>query len=57
VGLRIAADVLAIVVDIAAFLPACRILTNRQLSWAQVAPGAVLAGLAWFTRRLGAPRW
>jgi len=44
---RIAGILLALIVNVGLYLLAFRVLTDEQLSWGTVLPGAVLAGVAW----------
>ena len=43
---RLAGPVLSAVVNVAVFLVAFRVLTQRKLRWAELLPGAVVAGVA-----------
>lgn len=47
VVVRVAAFTASIVVNIALFAVAFRVLTVRDVSWRQLLPGAVMAGVAW----------
>jgi membrane protein len=56
-ALPVVAPLVSVVVNAALFLVAFRALTIRELTFRQVAPGAIVAALAWQVLELGAIRY